>query len=141
MSALALFSQQLRQLCGLNRTAEPLRRTSVAEYLCDGPRALAVDGDVRADARRNDYSDECGPGESLIRASHGIARHWPEEGLASQVDALAFDVLVAFTSAYHFVLFDGGNNRHFAVDDGQVCRTCDPQPKPPSVLHARFCCY
>ena len=45
---------------------------------------------------------------------------WSAERTDSQVDALAFDVLVAFTSAYHFVLFDGGNNRHFAVDDGQV---------------------
>ena len=58
--------------------------------------------------------------------SHGIARalvsqwQWSAERTDSQVDALAFDVLVAFTSAYHFVLFDGGNNRHFAVDDGQV---------------------
>jgi hypothetical protein len=58
--------------------------------------------------------------------SHGIARALVSERQSSaertdsQVDALAFDVLVAFTSAYHFVLFDGGNNRHFAVDDGQV---------------------
>ena len=57
---------------------------------------------------------------SWDRAATAGQRQWSVEGTDSQVDALAFDVLVAFTSAYHFVLFDGGNNRHFAVDDGQV---------------------